>query len=783
MISPNNPPSPTGTVDYDIIVHLGTLRNVDMSSRGVYMIHLTLLYGYDMRCLISPVGIFSAPSTLDSFVDEQRVASPPMDRMQPAGIDSQQQFQSRSFVVRYANEYFELNEGVKFRMSHPFQPSELPSLNQQSLTAPEPVVVKVDLLCCKLLQAEGDVRDIDPFLPPDPVVFDTVATQSLRVPRVHSGLHEFFPIWFERGNFINLDVMIHIGANVRLELPNELLLERSKQQEEAKPETKEEEVYTVQGTVISTDLSSSTDLNGSFSKRAVESTDVLSVGRDKIGMRGLTNTSASEVVRKLAQLKASTSFFYGGLTSSSSSSSPSSSSPSSYGGLSPWGISPEELLRNFSFSSSNLLQLQESTRVFFNMYLSSSYGVLLEGRLTEEDIYAEDLLLLEYNQQKHRQNPSTEEELAVLSKMKTASTSVELRDILQRYIESVSQKTSALWAEFVSMLPTIAAAVRSHLRPRYCIRMRGFWKLQMITNTLGSSNITRPNMDEDVHFKRLREEIEREGAVGQQLLQYARSISPAEGSDPWLPLLTRYFARGLPVYDKDVHEDLSKLPQFFLQQYISPLIDPALAPLTAQGGLLLGCQDDISVLKEESKGICSYSYSFSSCPFFDPTSSPNNISIGRKREINPCSPSPPSSPRSVHLIVLQHGFEGHSYDMRHLRNYLQVVLPHARVFVPTSNEGLTNDSIDTMGNRMAEEVASYIWREFRSTKLSDMKISFFGHSMGGLVVRRAIEEQVFAKYLTALHCYISLATPHLGTRYSDSKLVSTGIWAVTKWTR
>jgi hypothetical protein len=34
--------------------------------------------------------------------------------------------------------------------------------------------------------------------------------------------------------------------------------------------------------------------------------------------------------------------------------------------------------------------------------------------------------------------------------------------------------------------------------------------------------------------------------------------------------------------------------------------------------------------------------------------------------------------------------------------------------------------------------------------------------------------------LSNLHCFISLSSPHLGTIYADSPLVSTGMWALFK---
>lgn len=58
--------------DIDIVLHLGYFQNVDLLSRGLYKINASLYYG-QQRTKIGPVGLFAAPSCLDSFVGGQRV--------------------------------------------------------------------------------------------------------------------------------------------------------------------------------------------------------------------------------------------------------------------------------------------------------------------------------------------------------------------------------------------------------------------------------------------------------------------------------------------------------------------------------------------------------------------------------------------------------------------------------------------------------------------------------------------------------------------------------------
>jgi hypothetical protein len=61
------------SIDIDLLAHLGDFKNVDLLQRGKYCIQVGLYYG-DQRIKIIPVGIFSAPSSTNSFVGDQRVS-------------------------------------------------------------------------------------------------------------------------------------------------------------------------------------------------------------------------------------------------------------------------------------------------------------------------------------------------------------------------------------------------------------------------------------------------------------------------------------------------------------------------------------------------------------------------------------------------------------------------------------------------------------------------------------------------------------------------------------
>ena len=82
-----------------------------------------------------------------------------------------------------------------------------------------------------------------------------------------------------------------------------------------------------------------------------------------------------------------------------------------------------------------------------------------------------------------------------------------------------------------------------------------------------------------------------------------------------------------------------------------------------------------------------------------------------------------------------------------------------------------------MGNKLAIEVESYIkeWNDGLIFK----KISFIGHSIGGVIIRSALPH--LEKFKDKFWMYISLSSPHLGYAFSESTLIKTGIWFLKRW--
>ncbi len=131
----------------------------------------------------------------------------------------------------------------------------------------------------------------------------------------------------------------------------------------------------------------------------------------------------------------------------------------------------------------------------------------------------------------------------------------------------------------------------------------------------------------------------------------------------------------------------------------------------------------------------------------------------------------------LHLIVLVHGFEGNSNDMRIIKNEIGLINPSI-VFLPSqANQEDTGCDVIQMGKKLATEVKTYI-KEWNNG-LIFKKISFIGHSIGGVIIRAALPN--LEEFKDKFWFYISLSSPHLGYVFSDSTLIKTGMWVLKKW--
>ena len=115
--------------------------------------------------------------------------------------------------------------------------------------------------------------------------------------------------------------------------------------------------------------------------------------------------------------------------------------------------------------------------------------------------------------------------------------------------------------------------------------------------------------------------------------------------------------------------------------------------------------------------------------------------------------------------------------MRLLKNNLAILHPDGIFLSCSSNEDQTEGDILEMGKRLSNEVKSYIQQFCPLTCLS--RISFIGHSLGGLIIRAALPH--LEEYKDKFYSYVSLSSPHLGYMFSKNTLFNAGMWFLKKW--
>lgn len=120
--------------------------------------------------------------------------------------------------------------------------------------------------------------------------------------------------------------------------------------------------------------------------------------------------------------------------------------------------------------------------------------------------------------------------------------------------------------------------------------------------------------------------------------------------------------------------------------------------------------------------------------------------------------TPTSVPKDhEHIVFLVHGYQAHHNDFIDFKLSLEAKIK-AKVYISCANVGKTEDSLEEMGKRLAIEVTKYL-----EILKKPYKLSFIGHSMGGIIVRSAIPHM--GPITNHLHSYISICTPHLGYLY------------------
>ena len=130
--------------------------------------------------------------------------------------------------------------------------------------------------------------------------------------------------------------------------------------------------------------------------------------------------------------------------------------------------------------------------------------------------------------------------------------------------------------------------------------------------------------------------------------------------------------------------------------------------------------------------------------------------------------------KGFHLFVLVHGFHGNSFDVRNFKNVISVALPDALILSSEANEENSDQDLSVLGSKLSKEVLTYIEENCPGSSLG--RLSFIGHSLGGLIVRAALKHLMHLR--DKFHGFLSLCTPHLGCLYHDNKWLGAGMWVL-----
>lgn len=325
------------------------------------------------------------------------------------------------------------------------------------------------------------------------------------------------------------------------------------------------------------------------------------------------------------------------------------------------------------------------------------------------------------------QCPLVEQKEDILMEMQKTKAPRDIEKLMRRHIDQCNVQLSLRWSVLLVAMRRIMHAIRNQFKEDYLLTMKTFWKQQIMICTRSVDKVEDLlwNQD-DSALQALQAHMDSERSHDRLVIN---------GQVEGLP------ARNLSVFDGDVHMIPSRLPYLFLEQNVH---SKSSSPLALYDSLFSRSEADVALLRE--------------------------------RPVK-------------HLVVLVHGFLGCEADLWTMAQALKLHVPqsdHLQIFIPKSNEHCQTESFAKMGDNLAEELYSHFDEYIPELLATDeespmfqLKVSFFAHSMGGLIVRHALQDSRLQPLVDKLQVFVSMACPHLGTLYMSSSIVSAGMWALS----
>lgn len=440
-----------GSVDYDVAVYLGSFRNLDLLYRGLYIIQASLLVADSCvgQHVVAPVaGMSSCPSHLDSTAGDRYI---PMSTVPiPCEIDDRSQcWRSRSLLIRYLDEQYELSDGIYWNLCVPGVTLNsgyiCNGLDRMDL------YLKFELLCCPLEQDDryGAV--------PQRPSFSTVSTQDLLIRRPASGIHAYHPITFDGLFMAHVDCMVHVAiTSLRFD---DLIFESAM----------EEEVTASEESPCNESMRSPSCAQPSPSvyQRMME------VVRPPL-WSGLDSSSGSDQLPTFMRRMSPNRPIIGSKYKNKDGSARSTPSPSIRTGNSPLFDCAEGRLRWVY----KYVELAVVNRRLF----AAGIRVLTEAAAQKEPMMVGGLVALvdELMEDFLLQSSAT---AVLLSDVERASSAVATKMLLKAYMDRSNAILSSSWATLLANLRGTISMLAATMKDRHAYAARIFWREQAVART------------------------------------------------------------------------------------------------------------------------------------------------------------------------------------------------------------------------------------------------------------------------------------------------------------
>ncbi|KAL3513284.1 hypothetical protein ACH5RR_026001 [Cinchona calisaya] len=395
-----------------------------------------------------------------------------------------------------------------------------------------------------------------------------------------------------------------------------------------------------------------------------------------------------------------------------------------------------EELRNLSKAINQTVVIPDFTSKVDDNQLYGSFASM-DPEKTTDGVSRKVASLTNDVLEKTNSNPQSDETLDSLSK----------GELLGAF-HSLGNQTFYLWSMFLKFHRANKAKVLDYLRDQWAIDRRAEWSIWMVY-----SKVEMPHqyISSDV------DDSSYHGLHGRPPVLRKISEDPAQTAAMRAELHRRSIAQmrinSRSIQDMHIFGDPSRIPIMIVERAVN-------APLRSTSGN----------------------------SYFSHADQKNKVSplseVGSKAIDNLPGASTRQSGRILKMVVFVHGFQGHHLDLRLVRNQWLLIDPKVEFLMSEINEEKTSGDFREMGQRLAQEVVSFIKKKMdkvsRSGALRSIKLSFVGHSIGNIILRTALTESIMEPYLRFLYTYVSVSGPHLGYLYSSNSLFNSGLWLLKK---